>query len=149
MAAQPRCQGESSDLTELGRLHFLTILCTRSPSKHFEPSALVPRLTRYAFSSPLLQSQCCADFCLALASQAVLGITISPEDERSHPNAPLLSAGTRRHSACMAFLAQAHQACFESSLAEEVSVENLAAILSLMQMSICKLTDVDVFFAFC
>lgn len=73
-------------------------------------------------------------------AQAVLGITISPDDERSHPNAPLLSAGTRRQSACMAFLAQAHQACFESSLAEEVSVENLAAILSLMQMSICELS---------
>lgn len=74
----------------------------------------------------------------SLISQALLGITISPDDEKSHPNAPLLSAGTRRQSACMAFLAQAHQACFESSLAEEVSVENLAAILSLMQMSICE-----------
>ena len=66
---------------------------------------------------------------------ALLGITIDPKDSQVHPNAPLLSAGTRRESACASFLKQAHQMCFEEGLAEEVSVENLGSLISLMQMA--------------
>jgi hypothetical protein len=133
MAAQPRCKGEPSGLDKLARLVHSLALFFRSPCKLSERSERVLPHIRCA------EAPHCENHVLTFGSQALLGITISPEDERSHPNAPLLSAGTRRQSACMAFLAQAHQACFESSLAEEVSVENLAAILSLMQMSICEL----------
>lgn len=68
---------------------------------------------------------------------ALLGITIDPSDGVTHPNAPLLSAGTRRQSACSNFYSQAHTLAFESGLAEEVAVENLAVLLTLIQMSIC------------
>ncbi|KAK4056861.1 hypothetical protein OIO90_002111 [Microbotryomycetes sp. JL221] len=70
------------------------------------------------------------------AHSGLLGITINPQDEISHPNAPLLSAGTRRQSACAAFLRQAHAMSFENNTAEETSVESLAALLALTQMSI-------------
>ncbi|KAM0787683.1 hypothetical protein ACM66B_003746 [Microbotryomycetes sp. NB124-2] len=66
----------------------------------------------------------------------LLGITINPEDQVTHPDAPLLSAGTRRQNACATFLRQAYAASFENDVAEQGTVESLAALLSLTQMSI-------------
>lgn len=34
--------------------------------------------------------------------QAVLGISLAPQDTLEHPNVPLLNAGTRRQNACTA-----------------------------------------------
>lgn len=81
--------------------------------------------------------------CLALCSnanlldaQAVLGISAGPTDSRDHPDAPLLNAGTRRQSACTVLLAQAHALSFEQGLMDEATIENLAALVALTQMSI-------------
>lgn len=71
----------------------------------------------------------------AVHPQALLGIKASPDDARDHPEAPLLSAGTRRQSACHVLLAQAHSLCFEQGLMDEAKIENLAAVLALMQMT--------------
>lgn len=68
-------------------------------------------------------------------SQAVLGIEITETDTRDHPNAPLLSAGTRREQACLQFLSQAHQLAFNEDVAENCSIDNLAACLTILQMS--------------
>lgn len=68
---------------------------------------------------------------------ALLGITMDTDT----PNAALLSAGTRRQSACRTFYNQAHTAAFESGLAEEVAEENLAVLLTLLQMSICEFCE--------
>ncbi|KDE06598.1 hypothetical protein MVLG_03094 [Microbotryum lychnidis-dioicae p1A1 Lamole] len=65
----------------------------------------------------------------------LLGISIEAKDSRDHPDAPLLSAGTRRESACTNFLKQAHQLCFDEGLAEEASIENLGSLMTLMQMA--------------
>lgn len=66
--------------------------------------------------------------------QAVLGIEASPSDAHDHPQAPLVSAGARRHSACAVLLQQAHSLSFEHGLMDEPTVDNLAGILALMQM---------------
>ncbi|SCV71196.1 BQ2448_2784 [Microbotryum intermedium] len=66
---------------------------------------------------------------------ALLGILIEAKDSRDHPDAPLLSAGTRRESACTNFLKQAHQLCFDEGLAEEASIENVGSLMTLMQMA--------------
>lgn len=67
-------------------------------------------------------------------TQAVLGIEAFPSDARDHPEAPLLSAGTRRQSACSTLLQQAHTLGFEHGLMDEPTVDNLAGLLALMQM---------------
>jgi len=67
-------------------------------------------------------------------SQAVLGIEAFPSDARDNPQAPLLSAGTRRQSACSTLLQQAHTLGFEHGLMDEPTIDNLAGLLALMQM---------------
>ncbi|GAA5959811.1 hypothetical protein JCM21900_001025 [Sporobolomyces salmonicolor] len=67
---------------------------------------------------------------------ALLGISIKPEDTRDHPNAPLLSAGTRRQNACQVLLTKAHRISWDLGVMEHPTVENLAAVLSLLQLSL-------------
>ncbi|GAA5824096.1 hypothetical protein JCM11251_001520 [Rhodosporidiobolus azoricus] len=67
---------------------------------------------------------------------ALLGIGIQPDDIPEHPNAPFLSAGTRRQSACETFFDQAGRANFEAGTMEFASPENLAALLAVLQLSL-------------
>ncbi|GAA5851208.1 hypothetical protein JCM8547_004167 [Rhodosporidiobolus lusitaniae] len=67
---------------------------------------------------------------------AVLGISLRPSDTVEHPSAPLLSAGTRRQSATDALFTQAHELNFAAATADVPSVENLAALLSLLQLTL-------------
>lgn len=70
--------------------------------------------------------------------QALLGIAASPDDSRDHPEAPLLSAGTRRENACRGLLHKALALCFQQGVEDDATEENLAALLALMQMAICE-----------
>lgn len=72
------------------------------------------------------------------SSQALLGIAAVPDDSRDHPQAPLLSAGERRQNACSVLLSKALSLCYEQGVEDEATEENLAALLALMQMSICE-----------
>ncbi|ORY62706.1 hypothetical protein BCR35DRAFT_326679 [Leucosporidium creatinivorum] len=76
----------------------------------------------------------CAVGARASPHSAVLGIEAFPSDARDHPEAPLLSAGTRRQSACSTLLQQAHTLGFEHGLMDEPTIDNLAGLLALMQM---------------
>ncbi|BGP40011.1 hypothetical protein JCM10450v2_003991 [Rhodotorula kratochvilovae] len=67
---------------------------------------------------------------------AVLGISLKPEDTVEHPNAPLLSAGTRRQNACKALFDKAHGENYESGTADAATVENLATLMALLQLSL-------------
>ncbi|GEM07309.1 hypothetical protein Rt10032_c03g1326 [Rhodotorula toruloides] len=67
---------------------------------------------------------------------AVLGIAIRPEDPVDHPNAPLLSAGNRRQTACTALFDKAHALNWEAGTMETPTVEALAALLAVLQMSL-------------
>ncbi|KPV75536.1 uncharacterized protein RHOBADRAFT_53503 [Rhodotorula graminis WP1] len=67
---------------------------------------------------------------------AVLGISLKPEDTLEHPNAPLLSAGTRRQNACRALFDKAHADNYESGTIETPTAENLATLLALLQLSL-------------
>ncbi|GAA5897072.1 hypothetical protein JCM8208_006161 [Rhodotorula glutinis] len=67
---------------------------------------------------------------------AVLGISLKPEDTLEHPNAPLLSAGTRRQNACRALFDKAHSDNYESGTIETPTAENLATLLALLQLSL-------------
>ncbi|BGP16119.1 hypothetical protein JCM10213v2_004113 [Rhodosporidiobolus nylandii] len=65
---------------------------------------------------------------------ALIGVSLRPSDAVDHPNAPLLSAGTRRQNACATLLSRAHLTNHEAGTMEEPSAENLAALLSLLQL---------------
>ncbi|GAA5842576.1 hypothetical protein JCM9279_003624 [Rhodotorula babjevae] len=67
---------------------------------------------------------------------AVLGISLKPEDTLEHPNAPLLSAGTRRQNACRALFDKAHGDNYEAGTTDTPSAENLATLLALLQLSL-------------
>ncbi|BGP31983.1 hypothetical protein JCM10296v2_003762 [Rhodotorula toruloides] len=67
---------------------------------------------------------------------AVLGIAIRPEDPVDHPNAPLLNAGNRRQTACTALFDKAHALNWEAGTMETPTVEALAALLAVLQMSL-------------
>lgn len=94
-------------------------------------SAHEPVLIRFA---PLWHGLCPSPD--LFRTQAVLGISAAPTDSHDHPDAPLLNAGTRRQSACTVLLAQAHALSFEQGLMDEATIENLAALVALTQMSI-------------
>jgi hypothetical protein len=72
----------------------------------------------------------------AFPCKAVLGISLKPSDAVDHPNAPLLSAGTRRQNASRALYEQAHLRNFEAATTEQATVENLAALLSVLQLTL-------------
>lgn len=76
----------------------------------------------------------CAIGARASPHSAVLGIEAFPSDARDNPNAPLLSAGTRRQSACAVLVSRAHAQGFEQGLMDEATMESLAALLALVQM---------------
>ncbi|GAA6011969.1 hypothetical protein JCM10207_003444 [Rhodosporidiobolus poonsookiae] len=67
---------------------------------------------------------------------AVLGISLQPSDITGQPIAPLSSAGARRENACQALLDRAHETNFKAGTMETASVENLAALLCLLQLSL-------------
>ncbi|GAA5998999.1 Zn(II)2Cys6 transcription factor [Rhodotorula paludigena] len=67
---------------------------------------------------------------------ALLGISLKPEDELDHPNAPLLSAGTRRQNACQVLLDKAYDSNYQQGILETATVENLAALLSILQLAL-------------
>ena len=96
-----------------------------------------------SFSASL--SRCCSPRCsltrLDPVSQAVLGISLKPEDTLEHPNAPLLSAGTRRQNACRALFDKAHGDNYDAGTADTPSAENLATLLALLQLSLCASTS--------
>ncbi|GJN89300.1 hypothetical protein Rhopal_002280-T1 [Rhodotorula paludigena] len=61
---------------------------------------------------------------------------MAPEDELDHPNAPLLSAGTRRQNACQVLLDKAYDSNHQQGISETATVENLAALLSILQLAL-------------
>lgn len=83
-----------------------------------------------------------AYFCsiyLSFFIQAVLGIELAHSTPNNAPgptSALLLSAGTRRQNACSKLLNQAHTLSHEESIMDEVSEENLAALMALVQLAI-------------
>lgn len=79
----------------------------------------------------------CAIGARASPHSALLGIASAPDDARIHPQAPLLNAGSRRENACTVLLGQAHTLCYEAGLVDVATRDNLAAILAMMQMTIC------------
>ncbi|KAM0791682.1 hypothetical protein ACM66B_003957 [Microbotryomycetes sp. NB124-2] len=79
----------------------------------------------------------CAIGARASPHSALLGIEASDDPDKSGQR--LSSAGARRHSACQVLVDQAHLLSYKQALADETTVDSLAALLALLQMtSFCE-----------
>ncbi|KAK4054956.1 hypothetical protein OIO90_003297 [Microbotryomycetes sp. JL221] len=74
----------------------------------------------------------CAMGARIIPYSTLLGIDNTPEPGL---DIPLIKAGQRRQATCQILIEQAHTIAFQQGLTDHVSVENLAALLVLTQMS--------------
>jgi hypothetical protein len=103
----------------------------RSPKLHSAPWGLVP--PSIPFVPPPHRSPHPYD-----PSQALLGIEQFPGDATDHPGAPLLGAGTRRQNACEKLVQHALALGYEHGAMDHATMDNIAALLALVQMSMCE-----------